>query len=204
MSSLSNQLIERLKDLRDTTRYYGLIMGAALVLIELVQFWQHNNISVFTGFIIFTFKVVTLFIVATYLVKKIKYEFYKTGMSYGQAFSIVFRLFLYASLIVGIFYFILTRWLATDYLSEVLANSVETIRSYIDDAALSSSQADYIENFIEEIEERPVPTPLAAMWSIMWSYLVWGVIVGSILSIFVRDKDITPFAQQEDEDNSNN
>lgn len=204
MSSFPDQIIERLKELRDRTRYYGLMMGAALILVELMQFWQHDNISIYTGFILFIFKIATLFFVAHYLVKKLKAEFYQTGMSYTQSFSIIFRLFVYGSLLVGLFSFVLNRWLAPEYISEVLSNSLATVKSYIDQAQLTSSQVDYIDEFIEELEERPTPTPLATMWNLMWSYLIWGAFVGAIVSIFTRDKDITPFSQQEGTDNTNN
>lgn len=201
MSSLTDQIIERLKELRDQTRYYGLIMGGTLIAIEIVQYWQHNSISFSSASFLFIFKVATMFIVARYLVNKIKEEFFKTGMSYGQSFTIIFRLFLYGSLLVGLFSFILNKWLAPDYLSEVLAKSTEMIRSYIDQAQLATSQADYVESFIEDLEESAIPTPLATMWSLMWSYMIWGAFIGAILSIFTRDKDISPFAQQEDTDN---
>ena len=204
MSSLPEQIVARLKELRDQTRYYGLIMGGALVAVELIQYWQHNTISVTSAFILLGIKIVTLFTVAYHLTKKIKGEFFKTGMSYGQSFSIIFRLFLYGSLIVGLFSFILNRWLAPEYLSEVLSHSMNTLRSYVDQAQLPTAQADYVEDIIEGFEETPTPSPLSAMWGLMWSYLFWGLFTGAIISFFTRDKDINPFAQQEGSDHSNN
>ncbi|MDA3854511.1 MAG: DUF4199 domain-containing protein [Bacteroidales bacterium] len=201
MSSLTNQIIERMKELRDQTRHYGLIMGGTLITLELAQYWQHNSISIASASFLFIFKVATMFIVARYLVTKIKEEFFKTGMSYGQSFSIIFRLFLYGSLLAGLFSFILNKWLAPDYLSEVLAKSIEMLKSYIDQAQLPTAQADYVDTFIEDLEESPIPSPLTTMWSLMWSYMIWGAFVGAILSIFTRDKDINPLAQQEDTDN---
>lgn len=200
MSSLTDQIVERLKELRDQTRYYGLMMGAALILIELAQYWQHDRLSVTSAAFLILFKVGIMFIVARHLVLKLKAEFFKTGMSYGQSFSIIFRLFLYGSLLVGLFSFVLNKWLAPDYLSEVLANSIEMLRTYIDQAQLATAQADYIDTFIEDLEESPIPSPLATMWSLMWSYMIWGAVVGAILSIFTRDKDINPFAEQESTD----
>lgn len=200
MSLLTEQVIAHLKALRDQTRYYGLIMGGALILIELMQYWQHDNLSFASASYLLIFKVATLFIVAYHLIKKIKVEFFKTGMSYAQSFSIIFRLFLYGALLVGLFSFILNKWLAPNYLAEVLQNSTEMIRSYLDQAQLPSAQLEYAEGFIEDMEDSPLPTPLATMWSLMWSYMIWGAFVGAILSFFTRDKDINPFAAQEDTD----
>ena len=201
MSSLTEQVIERLKELRDQTRYYGLIMGAALIVIELLQFVQHNSISIASASLLLIFKIATSFIVARYLLLKIKAEFFKTGMSYGQSFMIIFRLFLYGSLLVGIFSFTLNKWLAPNHLAEVLDRTVEFIKSYIDQVELPTAQVDYIDTIIEDLEDSPITTPQATMWSLMWSYMIWGAIVGAILSIFTRDKDINPFAEQVDTDN---
>jgi len=201
MSTLTDQIIERLKELRDQTRYYGLIMGAALIAIELMQFWQHNSMTLLSMSIFFFVKIAILFLVSYQLVNKIKIEFFKTGMSYGQSFSIIFRLFLYGSLLVGLFSFILNKWLAPNYLSEVLAHSIEMIQAYIDKAQIPSAQIEYLDTIIEDLEDSPIPSPLDTMWSQMWSYMVWGAFTGAILSLFTRDKDIIPFTKQEDTDN---
>ncbi len=197
MSSITDQIISRLKELRDQMRSYGLIMGAALIFIELVQFMMHNNITALSLFLIFVVKVATMFIVSYQIVKRIKSEFFTTGMSYAQAFSVNFRLFVYGSLLVGVFSFVLHRWLAPNYQAEVIENTMNYMQGYLERFDLPETQMGYIEDMVEEIEEAPVPSPLSAMWGIMWGYLVWGAIVGFILSFFTRDKDVTPYGKVE-------
>lgn len=195
MSSITEQVIERLKELRDQMRYYGLLMGGALVLIELLQYWQHNHMSISSGMLILVFKVTTMFVIANNVVKRIKPEFFKGGLTYSQSFSLIFRLFIYGSLLVGLYSFVLNKWIAPEHLSTVLENSVASIRSYIATAQVPEMQMEYIEEIIEKVEESPIPSPLSAMWNQMWSYIVWGAFVGVILSFFTRDKDIRPFTE---------
>lgn len=195
MSSATEQIIERLKELRDQMRYYGLIMGGILVFIEILQYWQHNNMTISNGILIFVFKIVTMFVVSNAIVKRVKPEFFKRGMTYSQSFSLIFRLFIYGSLLVGLFSYVLNQWIAPDHLANVLQNSVASIKMYLETAQVPQVQVEYIEEIVEQIEESPIPTPLAAMWNQMWSYIVWGAFVGLILSIFTRDKDNASFAK---------
>ena len=202
MSSVPEQIIERLKELRDQIRYYGLYLGAALILVELVQFWQHNSISIGGAVFLFFFKIAVLFATCYWIIQQIKPAFFKRGMSYLQSFSLIMRLFLYATLFLGIFSFILYRWLAPNYLTEVLENSIKTIQSYMDAAQLPSAQETYIENLIEDLEDAPVPSAISAMWAQMWAYITWGIFVSLILSLFTRDKNINPFTATEDNNES--
>lgn len=201
--NITQKIIEQLRELRDKIRYYGLVMGGILIFIDVLQYWQHNNITIATTSFLFFFKIAILFIATYQITKRIKASFFSAGMSYAQSFSLIMRLFLYASLLTGIFNFVLNRWIAPDYMSEVLHNSISMLKGYIDQANLPSMQEEYIDEFIDKIEDSPVPTPLSAMWSQMWSYIIWGVFVGFILSFFLRDKNINPLMQQEEIDNSN-
>lgn len=203
MSLLTDEIIERLKDLRDQTRYYGLGMGGTLVSIELVQYLHHDNITVSSAFIFLFFKIATLLFVTYKLTLKLKDEFFKTGMTYFQSLSIGFRLFLYGSMIVGIFSFILNKWIAPEYISEMLNNSTTTLQSYTEKAELTAEQGEYVNEFIEQLEGAETPTTLSSMWGLMWSYLFWGACIAAIISIFTRDKNATPFGQQQDADNLN-
>lgn len=195
MSSATEQVIERLKELRDQMRYYGLIMGGALVVIEIMQYWQYNHMSISGVMLIFVFKVTTMFVIANTIVKRIKPEFFKGGLTYSQSFSLIFRLFIYGSLLVGLYSFVLNKWIAPDHLSTVLENSIASIRSYIETAQVPEIQMAEIEEFMETVEKRPIPSPLSAMWNQMWLYIIWGAFIGLILSFFTRDKDIKPFAE---------
>lgn len=198
MSTPAEQIIERLKELRDQIRYYGLILGGALVFIELMQFWQRNTMSIASTSFLFVIKLVTVFGATHLIIKRMKPTYFKKGLTYLQSFSLTMRLFLYASLLVGMFTFILNRWIEPEYLTIILENSVNTLRDYIAQAQLPTGQADYIESFIEEIEESPVPTPLTAMWGQMWSYIWWGVFVGLIISFFTKEKAIPQTNTSED------
>lgn len=195
MSSLTEQILSRLKELRDQMRYYGLIMGGALILVELVQYMMHNNITLGNLMLLLLFKLATMFIVSKHLVERVKGEFFKTGMSYAQAFSVNFRLFLYGSLLVGLFSFVLNQWLAPNYQTEVVENTMEYMHHYIERFNIPESQQAYIEDMLEQVEEAPRPSSLSAMWGVMRGYLVWGALVGFILSFFMRDKDLTPFGK---------
>ncbi len=201
--NITQQLIERLKEMRDQIRYYGLVLGGIFIAIDVLQYAIHNNLTVMMAFLFSIFKIATLFIAASQIIKRIKKAFFTTGMTYAQSFSLIIKLFLYASLLAGIFNFVLNRWLAPDYLSEVMHNTVESYRNYIDNAGLSSAQGNIIENFIETLEDSPTPTPVSAMWAQMWAYILWGLFIGFILSFFFRDKDVTPFDQIEELDTPN-
>ena len=202
MSSLSDQIIARLKELREQMRYYGLIMGGALILIELLQFIMHNSVTLGNMFILMIIKITIMFVVSNQLVKRIKGEFFKTGMTYGQAFSVIFRLFLYASILVGIFSFVLNQWLAPNYQAEFVSNTMDYLQAYMARFSVPEAQLEYIEEMIEEIKDTPSPTPQSTMWGIMWAYLVWGAIVSFILSFSKRDKDISPFGKIENNEQS--
>lgn len=202
--NITEQLIERLKQMRDQIRYYGLILGGIFIFIDLLQFLQHNNITIIVGFLFVVLKITLLFVGASQIVKRIKKEFFTTGMTYSQSFSLIMRLFIYASLLVGIFNFVLNSWIAPDYMTETVNNTVEFIRNHIDGGNMLSVQKEYFEDFIEKIEEAPIATPLEAMWSQMWSYVCWGVFVSIILSFHFRDKDINPLSVVGQEDNRTN
>lgn len=190
MSSITEQIIERLKELRDQIRHYGLIMGAAFIVIESIKYMMLNHLSIGNSFLLFLIKTGILFYVSTWVINKIKPNFFKTGLSYTQSFSLIMRLFLYGILLLGIFCYILYRWIDPEYLSKLLNNTTELIRNYVNNAGLPDSQLDVIENYIEDFEENPIPTPLQAMWSVMWSYITSGFFVALILSMFTRDKNI--------------
>ncbi len=190
MSSVTEQIIERLKELRDQIRHYGLIMGGAFIVIEIIQYMMLDHFSIGNSILLFLMKTGILFYVSIWIINKIKPEFFKTGMSYTQSFSLILRLFLYGSLLLGIFCYVLYRWIDPEYLSKLLSNTIEFFRNYINNAGLPDSQLDLIENYIEDFEEQPTPTPLQAMWSQMWSYITSGFFVALIVSIFTRDKNI--------------
>ena len=198
MSSFPEQIIERLKELRDQIRYYGLILGGTLIGLEIIFFFIQSNISILNILLFFVVKVGALFIVSSFIVKKIKPEFFKRGMSYPQSFSLILRLFLYGALFLGIYTFVFNQWIHPNYQSEVMENTISYFQSYVENVDIPNAQLELFEDRIEDMKEQPTATPLQAMWGQIWSYITWGIIVGLILSIFTRDKNITPFDNMPD------
>lgn len=196
MSTFTEQLIERLKELRDQIRYYGIIMGATFVGIELIAYFVQTHISILNSMLFMVIKIFSLFFVSRYIIRKIKPEFFKRGMSYSQSFSLIFRLFLYGSLFVGLYAFVLNQWINPDHQIEVIENVTTYAQNQIDKADIPDAQLEMIEERFEEMREQAILSPLQAMWNSIWSYLSWGIFVGLILSIFTRDKDITPFGDE--------
>ena len=182
MSSITDQIIERLKELRDQVRYYGLIMGGIFIGIELISYYIQYHPSIVGGFLLFIIKVSLLFISSRIIVKRIKPEFFKLGMSYMQSFSLIFRLFLYGALLVGIYTFVLSQWINPDYHAEVRELTTSHFQSYFENADIPEAQSEAIIEALEErfetIEEIPLPTPLQAMWGQIWAYMFWGIFVG--------------------------
>lgn len=195
MSSVTEQIIERLKELRDQIRYYGLIMGGTLIGIELMAYFVQTHISVLNSILFFFIKITALFLVSRYIIKKIKPEFFKKGMSYSQSFSLIFRLFLYGSLFVGIYSFALNQWVNPEHQTEVINNVTTYFQSYVENAGIPDAQLEMFEERFDEMKEQAILTPLQAMWNSIWSYITWGLFVGLTLSIFTRDKDLTPFSE---------
>lgn len=191
MSTSEEKLIERLKEIRDQIRYFGLILGGLFILLELVQYWQHDNMTMGGTIFLFLLRLAVLFGATSYIVKHIKLNYFKTGLTYGQSFSIVFRLFLYASLIVGTFTFVLNRWIDPDYLSVLMENSISTLKGYWESVVATDAQTEYFNDLIEQMEETPSISPLQDMWNKIWSYTTWGIFVAAILSLFLRDKQTT-------------
>ena len=202
MSTLTEQILARLKELQEQMRHYGLIMGGALVFVELMQYWMYSDITS-RGIITFTFlKIAIVFLVSIILVKRIRGEFFKRGMSYLQCFSIIFRLFIYGALFAGLFVFVLNNWIAPEFQAKTTEGMVAFLENNIQTLQLPAEQLKTIENMIDEIAEAPAISASTIMWSKMWSYITLGGFVAFILSFFLKDskkiKDTTTIVVEED------
>ncbi len=200
METISRETIERLLAMRNRLRYFGLVLGGALIFVELLKYWQRNNDSLSSVPLLFVFKAAVIFMITFQILKYLKGDFFSSGIAYGQAFSLVFRLFLYASLLVGLFSFALHRWWAPGYFSEMINTSVSMLSQLQEKAEtlfalkqipqdIVQSQQKAMQGAIDTLQNTPTPTPLHAMWGTMWSYILWGSFAGFILSFFVRDKN---------------
>lgn len=197
MSSITNQIIERLKELRDQLRVYGLVMGGTLIGIELMFYYVTSHFTIGNIMLFFLIKIGLLFYVSYYIVKKLKPVFFKKGMNYSQSFSLIFRLFLYGALFAGLYTFVLNQWVNPEHQAELIQNTSSYVENIIADAGLSDTQMDMFEDRLEDLDEITLPTAQQAMWNRIWHYIVWGAFVGLILSAFTRDKDINPFSDDE-------
>lgn len=192
MSTSPEQILERLTAIRDQARYYGLILGGILIFIELLSYWQHDTLTTATILLFPVFKIVVIFMSTYHIVKRIKESIFSEGVDYKQLVTLIFRLFFYASLVVGVFTFILNRWIDPEYMSTLLDNTLNLMQTNMDSTDMLESHRQYFDSLMEELTANPTPTPIVTMWNTMWSYTMWGVFVGLVLSFFLKDKKSLP------------
>ena len=193
------QILARLKELQEQMRYYGLIMGGALILTELLQYWLYDSITYSNILTFALLKILIVFFASVYLTKRIKKEFFKNGINYMQCFSIIFRLFMYGAILAGIFVFILNNWIDAEFQARTMDGLIVFLESNIEMMQLPEAQMNQIENMINTAKEAPIPTAAAVMWNKMWSYLSLGAFVAFILSFFMRNATPRVVKQQEDD-----
>lgn len=193
MNTPNERLVQQLKEIREQIQYYGLVLGACFILIELFQYWMKDNLSMSGIMLLMLLKISTVFGATYYIVKNIKKNYFKKGITYAQCFSLILRLFLYGSLLAGIFSFVLNRWICPDYFNILLENTVTLLQSYWDTNVVTAEQTEYFNEIIEPMKEAQSPSALQSMWNQIWSYTTLGAFVGIILSFFLRDKNVPPF-----------
>lgn len=186
------QILERLTAIRDQARYYGLILGGTLIFIELLSYWQHDNLTASSIFLFSVFKIAVIFTVTYHIVKRIKETIFTEGVDYKQLVTLIFRLFFYASLVVGVFTFILNRWIDPEYMTILHDKTLNLMQTNLDSPNMLENYRDFFEEIMVDIKETPIPTPIVIMWNTMWSYTMWGVFVGLVLSFFLKDKKSLP------------
>lgn len=202
MSTLTEQILARLKELQNQMRHYGLLMGGALVFVELLQYLMCKNITSSSILIFSILKIIIVFTISTLLTKRVRDDFFKKGMSYLQCFSIIFRLFLYGSLFAGLFVFVLNNWIDPELQAKTTEGIIFFLENNIETLQLPAEQLSPIQNMIDEISDTPTLSASTIMWSKMWSYITLGGFVAFILSFFLKDsneiKDNTIITIEED------
>ncbi len=202
MSTLTEQILARLKELQNQMRHYGLLMGGALVFVELLQYLMYKNITSSSILIFSILKIIIVFTISTLLTKRVRDDFFKKGMSYLQCFSIIFRLFLYGSLFAGLFVFVLNNWIDPELQAKTTEGIIFFLENNIETLQLPAEQLSPIQNMIDEISDTPTLSASTIMWSKMWSYITLGGFVAFILSFFLKDsneiKDNTIITIEED------
>lgn len=158
--------------------YYGLLFGVAMIIMHLVLFlfdMQRDTVGIVVSVIVMVGGIALA--QTDYRNKK-----WKGYITYGKAFKIGFLSMLFAAIIVTVYTYIYHMYINP---ADLVAAKNERIQEIYNAGYSPEQEAQaikYIESFV---------TPLVSTVSAFVSYLIFGVIISLVTSIFIKKEEKT-------------
>jgi Protein of unknown function (DUF4199) len=162
----------------------GLILGLIGIVYTLVMYFLDLTFNQVQGYIFLLVLIVSLF----YLIKSYRDNYLHGIMTYGQAVGSGVVIFLYYSLMIAVFMYILYKIIDPDLISRQLAIAEEMIEKRPMPEEAKNTALNFQKKFIQ-------PGIISA--SSIFSNMLTGVIMSLIVAIFVK-KEGNPLIDAEE------
>lgn len=164
----------------------GLYLGIALVLVMVIGYTGKFDIeySWVTGGLNFAALVGFIYVYT----KKVSIYYLTTGFSYPQSMGFIIKMMLFTGIIAGLGQFVLQNVVDPQYYNEIVETALYN-------SGLNDEQ---IEQAVSETSSM-LKSPIIMIFSGALSMLVYGGLIGLVVSIFLR-KAANPFAGQDNAD----
>jgi len=146
--------------------YFGLITGAGLIVLSLILFIA----GVYMNKAVSSISYLVLIAGMVYGTLDFRKTYSNGFLTYGKAFSLCFKIGLFASLVAAVYAFIFAQFIHPGFVGEILEQSREQIMT--SNPSMSEEQVDMAMEWTAKFT-----TPVMIM--------VWGFIVNTIFSVVI-------------------
>jgi len=152
----------------------GLILGLAGIVYTLGLYFLDQNFNKSLGYLFFLLTIIILY----FLIRSYRNTFLFGYITYGQAVGAGVVIFLYYSVISGIFTYLLYTVIDTGLTAKMLAYTEETI---VKSGKVPAEQLDTVMAFQKKFIKPEIMVPMGLIFN-----MFFGTIISLLVSIFIR------------------
>lgn len=150
----------------------GLFLGVILAFVQFLSYWMRSaqGMTWLPGLLNFIAIVALIYLYG----KKVSALYGAEGFSYGQSMGFVIRMMLFAGVLSGVAQYVLQNFVAPEYYAE-------QVELALLNAGFSETMTDEMMNNMGMLKN-----PFLMIFSGMLSMLIYGGLVGLIVSVFIK------------------
>ena len=118
--------------------------------------------------------------------------------SYGNGLAYIVSVSMLAGVIVALGSYMFRHYIIG--FEEYIAGTIQTVKNVMNNSEIPASMVGTYDQMFKALEAQDEPSLISSILSGVWSYLVWGTIVGLILAAFTK-KEPKIFGNQEEGQN---
>jgi hypothetical protein len=162
---------------------FGAVIGILMAAFDFISYWSLKNSMSFGA--VFSAGTYAALVVGLFVAQKQHRDRHMQGgfIRYDQALKIGALVSIYASIILGFYYYLLCR-----YDNQMIDKIIETVTPVYEKNGISMQQIN---------ETREAITPLSLGLSVIFTYSVIGLMITFITSVFVKKIDTSATGQTE-------
>ncbi len=160
----------------------GLNLGLTLIAIMVISYYLgHKNASLswVSGLLNF----VALVFFSFYYARRVSCYYLATGFSYPQSLAFILKMMLFTGVLAGIGQFVLLNYLDPDYYTQMIETMLRESKVKEEDISLA-------------MEAGAMRNPIVMVLSGVIGMMLYGGMIGLVVSVFVKRPPITPPSDQ--------
>ena len=118
--------------------------------------------------------------------------------SYGNGLAYIVSVSMLAGVIVALGSYMFRHYVIG--FEEYITGTITTVKNIMNTSEIPASMVDTYDQMFKALEAQDEPSLISSILSGVWSYLVWGTIVGLVLAAFTK-KEPKIFDKQEENQN---